>query len=406
MLLLVGTSLQAANITAPFEVEQSATLPKKVRNPRFRNVFIMMEDRFSDAGKVEPLAAKLNRPITFKEIINNQPDETQKNLVRGTLLANGISEDGIAGSTTGDVNTTVNVMLPTLAYGVNERLTMAVAVPVYKVSIRSGAGFARADDGQRFVDGAAASNTMKANEAADKLNNAVAMKLTKLDYQPLKDEDFTAIGDVRVAGKYRVYRDGKNTFALKPVLTLPTGHAPNADKVVDIPTGDGQYDFGSSVIWDRQLLSWLRFGAMGNYTVQFPDRIDRRLPTSSTDSLSADKELVGRDSGDQMAAGASLTYGSLTRGFSLGAGYNFQFMNKASFKGEKYPVERYQLLEAQNPLQSLHSATVMAGFGTIDWFKEKKFVYPFQAFLAYSHPFKGRNVVAADVYSAELVMFF
>ena len=52
------------------------------------------------------------------------------------------------------------------------------------------------------------------------------------------------------------------------------------------------------------------------------------------------------------------------------------------------------------------STTLMAGFSTVEWFKNKQFVYPFQANLVYTHPLKGRNASTADVFAGELVLFF
>ena len=48
----------------------------------------------------------------------------------------------------------------------------------------------------------------------------------------------------------------------------------------------------------------------------------------------------------------------------------------------------------------------MGGFSTVEWFKQKKFFYPFQANVAYSRALAGRNVTSNDVVAAELVLFF
>jgi hypothetical protein len=74
--------------------------------------------------------------------------------------------------------------------------------------------------------------------------------------------------------------------------------------------------------------------------------------------------------------------------------------------GKAFSAESYGYLENLTPVQALHSATLVAGFSTVDWFKEKKFFYPFQATLGYSQPVAGRNVTRNGLTTAELVLFF
>jgi hypothetical protein len=48
----------------------------------------------------------------------------------------------------------------------------------------------------------------------------------------------------------------------------------------------------------------------------------------------------------------------------------------------------------------------VANFSTVEWFKAKQFLLPFQANLTWSLPLEGRNVTNNSVFSGELVMFF
>jgi hypothetical protein len=58
------------------------------------------------------------------------------------------------------------------------------------------------------------------------------------------------------------------------------------------------------------------------------------------------------------------------------------------------------------PLQALHAATFAANFSTVEWFKSKRFVLPFQANLVWSLPLEGRNVTNNSTVAGELVLFF
>ncbi|HTL11159.1 MAG TPA: hypothetical protein VL588_01645 [Bdellovibrionota bacterium] len=397
----------AANLTAPFDIENTAVLPKGVRNPRFKNIMIPLETKFNDNGVVEPLGQPLNKRVTWNDIVEAQTTTEDKNLVAGSVSSMGMSGTDSPGSTTGQVNTAVDVKVPVLAMGVTDRLTLAVAVPVYHVDISTATGFVKSDQGQAFVNDVCSSDPTKCNDAKRKLDDAINQKLTRLGYQPVQSRTVSNVGDIKFVGKYRLQFSDKHSIAFKPTITAPTGVAPNADQAVDVPTGDGQWDVGATVVEAYQLLPWLEVSANATYTNQLPDRIERRIPKSADDRLSSDRETLNRNLGDQYSVGWTLTFGDPHKGLSLATAYSFQYMDRVTYQGSMFSKDRYSFLEQfDQPEQWVHSATVMATFATIDWFKEGKFFYPFQAQVAYSRPFAGRNVAAADVLAAEIVLFF
>lgn len=404
--LLSAASAMAGDLRAPFDFETTAVLPRGVRNPRIRALVSTMDERFSSGGGTEPLGAKLNKSVTWQDVIDSKDDSTERALVEGKVGSLGFSKGDSAGNTTGVVNTYLNVKVPVFAIGVTDKLMMAVAVPVVDVEVNADTGFQKSQQGQEFVNSVGESDPEKGREAADNLNNAINSKLKRLGYEPIQSHKVSSIGDIRVIGRYLTYEAERHAITLRGDATLPTGTPPNADKALDIPTGDGQWDLGAGVIYDyfvtrdRALCANTYFG----YTAQLPDQIERRLPVSEYDSLSRDKELLERDLGDIYSAGAALTY-QFQWGFNFGAAYGFQFQERARYKGTRFSQHRYRLLEA-GTLQSMHSATAGIGYSTIELFRRKQFMLPLQLNLAYSKPLKGRNVVKNELFAFEFVMFF
>src|SRR5690606_35764354 len=82
---LTGAGAEAANLTAPFELENTAVLPPGVRNPRFKNIFMPLEAKFGAQGLVEPLGKPLNKVVTFQDLIDAQADPNDKNLMKGSM---------------------------------------------------------------------------------------------------------------------------------------------------------------------------------------------------------------------------------------------------------------------------------------------------------------------------------
>ena len=409
---LTAAPALAFDLKAPYELENAMTLPGGVRNPRFRLITFAVEDKFDGFGISQPLAKRLNKTVTWGDLINAQKTDADKASIQGVLEdpGSGISDSSLAGSpgaTTGEVNTAAQIMVPVFAIGLTDNLTAAVALPIVKVDISAATGFDKSEDGQKFIDAACATNPEKCNDAANKLNDAIGQKLANNGYLPVQSETINSIGDARLVTKYRAYKDDLQSVVVKAELTAPTGTPPNVDKAVDVPTGDGQWDAGMGVSYDRALVQDLRWNVFGSYVAQLPDEIERRLPNGPGDTISSIKETLNRDLGDIIQTGTSMNYTFPSAGVTVGAGYSFQYVTSTRYKdGKLASAETYQWLEDEMPLQALHAATFAANFSTVEWFKAKRFVLPFQANLVWSLPIEGRNVTNNSTVAGELVLFF
>jgi hypothetical protein len=419
-------SALAQDIRPPTDLETARVLPRNIRNPRFKTLFTNIDGRYDSRGVAEPLAAKLNKTVTFSDVINARETEYERNEIRGLLANAGLNETDSPGFTTGDISVGATVLAPVLAWGFTDWWTSAVAVPIYFISIKAASGFVASPESQKFITEVEKSGPDKANEAVEKLNNAINDKLARLQYQPLENKNFTALSDIRLVNKFRVLQATTGSFdhtlSLKAETTLPTGQVQSPDDLLAIPVGDGQWDIGAGIAFDETLAirsdmsredmtgltfnADLRWNVHAGYVAQLPATAAVRLPTSANDSTSADKENVWRDFGDIIQAGTSLTLDLMGTGFTLGAGYMYQYMTRTTVSNGSYAEFRYRLLEEQFPERDLHSGILMAGFSTLDYFRAKKFPIPFQANITYTAPLAGRQSTTNSMFQAELVMFF
>lgn len=371
-----------------------------------------IDQKFSGNGVAQELGATLNKTITWNDLITSQPTLQKKTDVEASIrshdqtMGNVFSYDASPGQTLGKVATSIGVNVPILSYGVSDSWTVALAVPLYKVDIDVKTGFQSSELGQSWAEYVSRKSVFKGSEASAKLVDPINEKLSRLGYKPIQNESFQAVGDIKVVGKYQFLKTDRDTLALKPSVTLPTGKKLDVDKALDIPTGDGQWDTGITLAYDRDLKHRWTWNSYVGFNLQLPDTMERRIPTKSDDLLSEDKEMVYRDSGDQVLVGTGVLYGTPTRGFTAGLNFNYQYMNPTSIHGTQFAKERYTWLENQYPLQDLVSGLMTVGYSTIDAFKEKAFLLPLQTNLTYSRVLAGRNVTTNDVVSAELVLFF
>lgn len=408
-LVLVALSPQvySANVTAPFELENTMVLPVNVRNPRVRAINFGIEDRFGPNGELEPLGKKLNKAVLWSDVLEALATSEERASAEGILEKYGLTETPGPGETLGTVNLRAMVTVPSLAWGITDRFLLALAVPVYNLDLSVAKGFRANDAGNQFISGIEESSSpAKAEESANRLNAAIDQKLSRLGYNSLESKTIQGVGDIRLVGKILAYQEGPHAIALRPSITLPTGTVASEDSALELGTGDGQTDLSMRAIYDFEALHWLRFNAFTDYTFQTPQTLTRRIPKSKSDSLSADKENVYRKLGDLWVSNVSVNFGRLSRGFSLGAGYTYQQQQESQIIGAQFSRDRYDALQELNPFQDMHSLTFTLGFSTIDWYKAKDFVLPLQTFLTYTQPLSGTNVGTGGLISAELVMFF
>ncbi len=395
----------ANDLTAPFSLENARVLPKNVRNPRFIYLNLGMSERFNGAGQAMPLGAALNRQILASDLINSQPTEYDRALLAGMLEAEGI--DGVMGSSRGEARASIRVMAPALAYGVTDRWTVALVAPVFRIDVDVRSGFDRSDAGERFLERLRTRNVVKAHEAATRLNTAANSKATSLGYRPIETQSIQAMGDVQLVNKVQLLQDSTQALALRPVITFPTGRRPDPDAALDIPTTDGRMRAGMSAIHDVRLAPGVRWSKQIGFTLLLPQEIERRIPVSVADPLSADKETLRHRLGNLFLVGTGLETTIPQLGLVFGAGYHFQYMSQNRFSGSNPDwTLRYQALEELLPAQSLHSFVLTAGFSSIEWYRSGRFVYPFEAHVALSQPVMGSNVPVATLLSGELVLFF
>jgi hypothetical protein len=380
--LAVSQFTFAGGLTSPYDFSSAQVLPKGVFSPRFKFVSTSLEKKYSSSGNTVPLAQDLNRNITWQDVLNNETDQVKRAQIQSLIQdAGGNAQTGNAGRTTGVVNTYTAVYVPALSYGLNEKISLGLGVPIFSTNIKVDTGFVKTTEGQNVINQASESGSpVSSEEAKNKLNNAMADKLSGLGYNPLRSQSTTGVGDIKVGAKYQVYKDSQQAVALAPSLTLPTGNESSVNDLIPLGTGDGQTDLGLSASYDRRLIGGLSAGVYAAYNNQLPDQIEKRIPTAK-ESLSADKEQVSRNLGDQYSTGANLQYFLSKIGTSIGGGYNFQYQDTTTYEGTKYSKDRYKILTSNEGSQLLHSVTGAIGFSTVEFYKKKQFIYPFETQL-------------------------
>jgi hypothetical protein len=252
---------------------------------------------------------------------------------------------------------------------------------------------------------AAQTSPEKATAMENQLGNSLNSALSSLGYEPLGSNTLTAIGDVRVIGRYALLNDASNTLTARTSILLPTGKTGSADQLIPLQTGGGRYSATFSLLYDRELplvsqVRWLNFAYSA---LLFSSTADMRIPTP-TSPLSADRDNVARGTAGEFGGGSSLEYTISSIGTTLGVGYQFQHATQQNYSGARYDANRYGLLT--RPSQSLHSGTASVSFSTTGWYRQSAFPVPMTVTASYNHALGGSNAVVGDVVSGEMILYF
>jgi hypothetical protein len=394
----------------PMNFENAKVLPKGIRNVRFMDSRIDAVNSLNGSGNVVPIGNALNKSVTWGESIKGKKDFYEQAVLRGTLKNYGIKEDEYIGDTTGMVNIAVNAQIPVIAYGVNKKWTMAVAIPYITDDISVDAGWVANENLNKFVRNTV-QGTRNSEHKAYKVQfdtlNAIEQKLEDNGYKTLGSSNGrrTRIGDIRLVSKYQYAKEDNYMSALRVEVVAPTGETLDVDKAVDLATGDGQWDLGLGMASQYDFDGAFSLSGFAGVTVQLPTARERRIPEESDSRISADKDPnTTIDFGDILKVETALTY-KFWNGFSFINGIGYQYKTADRFSGNRFASERYDWLETDTQ-QNMTTYQAGLGFSTIPLFQQKKFKVPLQANLFYTSVVEGKNVLKDDILTFEMALFF
>jgi hypothetical protein len=397
---------QEGNLLIPMDFENAKVLPKGIRNFRLRGAQFQATEKHDGTGAIVPVGNALNKGVTWNKVISGKDTDTERGILKGYLESKNVNLNEELGQTTGVVGIDFQTTIPIFAWGITDKMTLAVAVPVVRTSLSVDSGFVANDNlknaGNSLIqDG----SQNKAYELQYKTANAISEKLKKYNYDALESSEETRIGDIRIVGKNLVHQKGRFDVAIKSMLTVPTGEPTKVNRAVDIGSGDGQWDVGLGVATDWNYTESNVFSAYVAGIAQLPNSMSRRIPEENDSKLSPDVDNNTKmDLGDVVNFQIGNKY-SFLKGMSLTTAYTLQYKGRDKYSGSKFGSQRYNWLE-KDTAQSMETVHVALGYSTIQLFREKKFPAPIEANVGLNRVVGGRNAINDYLVSFELAAYF
>jgi hypothetical protein len=398
--LTIGLSFRAEAF------ENTQVLPKGVRNLNLRSVNTEFDEKSGPNGTPVPLAEPLMEDLTFALIAKGE-EKLRGDQIRAFLTTEGFEESDSVGEFTADVNGRISVFAPISSYGLTDRHTVALAVPVYSASTSASVGFQPNENASAFLAALSRpenNQTIAAREAGDKINTAVARlndKLVDNNYKAIQDWNAQGLGDITVASKYRALSTNVLGVATTNGIVAPTGREDDPEILTDIPFGDGQWDIFSQLAFDQTIVKGLVVNQFGKYTVQLPGSKTVRA-LENDESIEVPYTSTRFKLGDKIDAGASLQW---SPAFGLVSGVGYTYFRKFGDLYKDTRAETKGLLE-KNTDQLAHNSEVQFGYSTIPHYQAGIFAVPMEVKLTFIRQMSSRNMPITDLAQFDLNLFF
>lgn len=395
----------AAGLSTPFSLNTTQVLPQGVRSVNVSGISTTVDGWYNDVGFGTGVAEPFNQQLSYGRLLKAENSEDLKMNIEAQLRNKNVPLTNIAGSSFADINTRVFATLPAIAYGITNRLTVAVAVPIVYTNMDVETGFVGTDELQSLVTDFSEKSRRQTAIVQQKLTDVVATELANKGYKPLVDQEMTQVGDLVLVAKYLVMKGLTYSWSITNTITAPTGHVRDVNKLVDPTPGDGQWDYGITNTVEFPVTSKFRVLNNTGYTFQFNDIRETRVPISEIERASADIDYgANRDLGDQMFTSLGMIYDPVDW-LSFGGAYTAAYKQRDKWTGINFSQDRYRALGVETE-QWLEAVYLQTSFSTIGMYRRKRFAVPFTMTLGYGQAFDGRNIRKDPLWSLNATMFF
>ena len=305
----------------------------------------------------------------------------------------------------------VNVNAYAFAYGLTDRLTAYVGIPIYDAKVSMKYKKTKNDSLDKVADilqkkhGDDWAQTLGINvENFYKLDESLIQSgfVNGLGYNEIGDWRGTGLGDTELGIMYNFLREDNYGLMSTFGLIAPTGYVDDPDLIQDIGFGDGQWDaffeFGGGYVINSQII----LNAWSRYTYQFESSKTLRTPYSYDTNISDKKDKYNEKLGNKLLIGlnSDLIFNDW---FKLQPNLIFQQTAKAKYKSDNSEADK--MLENNTESES-QSFKLLSQVSSVNLYKQNKFFLPGQINLSYQHMLSGKNTPKVNILELEFRMFF
>lgn len=399
VLLLLTSSVSAQNYE---------TLPKGVRMFFTRNVQSDVKSSYNKSSSETPYQYEINADIenlaqieddTVKDVLSlfkEYPDAyNQISLGRHRLEA--------------EANVEVNAYA--FAYGVTNRLTAYIGLPIYDARVNLNYKTVQNSSKEKVAE---ALQKEYGDDWAQTLGNIVdqvydidagiiqSAFVNTLGYDELGSWSGTGLGDMEFGLFYNFLREYKYGMFTRFGGVAPTGYVDDPDIIQDIGFGDGQWDafveYGGAYIINKNFI----LNAETRYTYQFASEKRLRVPISEDIPLSDETATFTEKLGNRLETRVGIEF--LPNDWLRVAPTLINvYTEQAEYTSSDDDANRLLALNTESSSRSFRIDTRLT---STNLFQQGRFPLPVQLTFSVQNMLEGRNVPRTDLVEFEFRMFF
>jgi hypothetical protein len=234
------------------------------------------------------------------------------------------------------------------------------------------------------------------------VNKDGTIDISGYGYKPVKSWDKQGFSDIEAFLRYQYYKSENWRLAVTPGVRMPTGWTDNIDSLVDYPSGTGAWAGLFRLNQDYIGTKDLFLSATLKYDYYFSDRNYERVPNSTDQPLTTNKERVHRTYGPFFELELTGAY-DLWKGFGPFAAYKFGYKWQNHVSGDR-GYDYTSLEEETNATE--HVYIIGLQYSTIPMYLKNEFPLPIVAFIGYRNRFAGENVLVSEYIDVGIALYF
>lgn len=392
------------------------TLPKGVRLGVYRNVKTTeIDSTFNHTDNASPLSFEVNANIDTLTSLENDTVSTILEILKPYPKA---YEALNLGTYRVDASAEVEVDGYGFAYGITNKVTAYMALPIYKADVRM--KYKRAES-NNYKQVAEILQQYTNDDYAQNLGNNIDQYANELDvdssfiqnlvvnnfgYDEVGNWSGSGLGDLELGVMYNFLTEKKYGLLLTLGGVAPTGRIDDPDIIQDIGFGDGQWDafteFGGSYLLNNSVI----LNSFARYTHQFSSEKSLRVPYSKDLDFGDQKGRFEEKLGNKTLWHLSSDF-IFNDWFSVNTAYEYSHTDKASYKALENTIDSNAAeYLAYNTESVEHNLRVTGELSSVTPFMKKNFILPGAIKFIYQHMLEGRNTPKVDRYEIEFRMFF
>jgi len=387
-------------------LDGTSVLPSGIRSPAVRfGIVGNIDQRYTSSGSLQTLSDFHSIQFDAATLRQVEPRAQQLISVLNQFGHQNLGDALSLGVLRIETKPEVSYLAPIYAYGMTSRLTLAFGLPV--ITYRNRLSLSQSGSNVAAIQAEVGRSIPELSAAFDQLNtslvSSVQRELAQKGYRSLSDREQTIAGDLQLAAIYRFFESPRWTAASKTYLTLPTGPKEDPDDLAQLSIF-GETSLEEAVVLNYQPFARTRMAAKMAYRWTVPDKITKRVPESSSDSLpSADrKENLRRDLGDVITIGASAAYQVLSR-WSLAGGYELMSRYADQYRGSR--GWNYSLLESETAGYAVRTRAALE-YSSTDAYLAKQALLPMLFAYEFMDTIAGQNIERQTRHEISLTLFF